>query len=194
MEEHKQTGILDVIASKISYAAMWMSAAIVVIIFYEVIARYLFSSPTLWAYELSWWLAGALYLISGLYVMQQRAHIRLTLFYDLMPLAARRVCDIVGLLIFLLFCFVVIWGGFHESVTKFMNWEGLGSAWNPPIPATLKPLILITLFMMALQAISNLYYDWRQVETPNDLSENLGNESPQSNDASPKSSDTYSQQ
>ena len=162
MKEHAQTGWVDAVTAKISRVAMWMSAVIVAIIFYEVVARYIFASPTLWAYELSWWLAGVLYLLSGLYVMQQRAHIRITLVYDMLPRPLRRACDVVALVVLVAFCLAVVWGGYGEALAKLMRWEGLGSAWNPPIPATIKPLILITLVLLAVQAASNLYFDWRE--------------------------------
>ena len=43
-----------------------------------------------------------------------------------------------------------------------MRWATFGTAFDPPIPATIKPLILITLFLLAIQAISNLIYDWNR--------------------------------
>ncbi|MEZ5450946.1 MAG: hypothetical protein R3E89_18935 [Thiolinea sp.] len=54
----------------------------------------------------------------------------------------------------------VIWGGFGEAAAKFMRWEAFGTAWDPPIPATDKPLILVTVFVLMLQAFSNLIRDW----------------------------------
>jgi hypothetical protein len=50
-----------------------------------------------------------------------------------------------------------------------MRWETFGTAWDPPIPATIKPLILIVVILTALQAISNLVHDWNRVEEGHDL-------------------------
>lgn len=146
---------------RLSHAAMFMSAAIVVIIFYEVILRYIFKNPTLWAYELSWWLAGMIYLLAGLYVMQQREHIRITIFYDLAPPLVKRCFDVLAWLCLLVFCFAVVWGGYDEAARKLLNWERLGTAWNPPIPAVVKPLILLTVITLTLQGLLNLINDWR---------------------------------
>ena len=58
------------------------------------------------------------------------------------------------------FAFAVVWGGFGEAKAKLLRWETFGTAFDPPIPATIKPLILLTLFLLAIQSISNLIYDW----------------------------------
>ena len=171
MVEHERTGILDLITWSFSRVAMWAPAFIVVIIFYEVVMRYLFATPTLWVNEMSLWVGGAIYLTAGLYAMQQRSHIRIYILYDMVPKTVQRVFDILSLICVWLFAGALIWGGFGEAYAKLMRWETFGTAWDPPIPATIKPLILVTLAVLALQALSNLIYDWNrepEVHTPAD--------------------------
>jgi TRAP-type C4-dicarboxylate transport system permease small subunit len=171
MVEHERTGILDLITWSFSRVAMWAPAFIVVIIFYEVVMRYLFATPTLWVNEMSLWVGGAIYLTAGLYAMQQRSHIRIYILYDMVPKTVQRVFDILSLICVWLFAAALIWGGFGEAYAKLMRWETFGTAWDPPIPATIKPLILVTLAVLALQALSNLIYDWNrepEVHTPAD--------------------------
>ena len=45
---------------------------------------------------------------------------------------------------------------------RFMRWEGMGTEWNPPIPATMGPLVLIVTALIALQAVNNLFADWHK--------------------------------
>ena len=160
MVEHERTGWVDAITWRFSRAAMILPAIIVAIMFYEVIMRYVFEKPTLWVNEASLWLGGMIYLFSGLYAMQQRSHIRIFLLYDLMPRALQRVCDIISTGLIVLFAFFLFWGGYGEAAQKFARWETFGTAFDPPIPATLKPLILIVVALVALQAIANLIRDW----------------------------------
>ena len=136
MVEHESTSWIDRIAILISRVAMLMVAVIVAIIFYEVVMRYVFERPTLWVNELSLWLGGAVYLFSGLYVMQQRGHIRIFILYDMCPRWVQRIFDLVSTLFICLFAFAVVWGGFTEAWQKLMRWETFGTAWDPPIPAT----------------------------------------------------------
>ena len=160
MVEHERRGPVDLVTWGFSRVAMWLPAVIVAIMVYEVIMRYLFGKPTLWVNEASLWMAGMVYMFSGLYSMQQRSHIRIFILYDVVSRPIRRTFDVISTLFITLFCIAVIWGGFGEAYAKFMRWERFGTARDPPIPATMKPLILITLVIVTIQAISNLIMDW----------------------------------
>ncbi len=160
MVEHEPTGPIDLLTWTFSRIAMWGPAFIVVIIFYEVVMRYIFFSPTLWVNEMSLWAGGAIYVTAGLYSMQQRSHIRIFILYDMAPLWMRRLFDIVSAFCVAIFFLAVLWGGYGEAAAKFYRWEAFGTAWDPPIPATNKPLVLATLFVLTLQGFSNLIRDW----------------------------------
>ena len=140
MVEHERTGPVDWMNWTFSRICMWLPAFIVAIIFYEVFMRYILFKPTLWVNEMSLWLGGAIYVTSGLYAMQQRSHIRITVLYDLAPLWLRRFFDLLALLCVCIFVFAVVWGGYGEAAAKFWRWEAFGTAFDPPIPATNKPL------------------------------------------------------
>jgi len=169
MIEHEKTSWLDYLTLGISRVAMLLVAAIVAIMFLEVVMRYLFERPTLWVNELSLWLGGMVYLLSGLYVMQQRGHIRIFIVYDLVPRWVQRVFDLLSTLFICLFSAAVVYGGFGEAWAKLMRWETFGTAWDPPIPATMKPLILITVTLVAVQAVMNLISDWNREKEVHDL-------------------------
>lgn len=160
MVEHERKGFIDAFTWRFSRLAMVLPAVIVAIMFYEVIMRYIFEKPTLWVNEASLWLAGMVYLFAGLYAMQQRSHIRIFILYDIVPRTTRRIFDILSTFCIIIFCFATIWGGYGEAYAKFMRWERFGTAWDPPIPATMKPLILLTLLIVTVQAVSNLITDW----------------------------------
>lgn len=171
MVEHERTGLIDLITWSFSRVAMWAPAFIVGIIFYEVVMRYVFSAPTLWVNEMSLWVGGGIYLTAGLYALQQRSHIRIFVLYDLAPRWLRRLFDSLSVFCVCVFAFAVVWGGYGEAKAKFLRWETFGTAFDPPIPATIKPLILITLTLLAIQSISNLIYDWNrepQIYDPTD--------------------------
>ena len=173
MVEHERTGWVDLVTWSMSRVAMWAVAFIVVIIFYEVVLRYIFLSPTLWVNELSLWVAGGVYLTAGLYSLQQRSHIRIFIIYDLAPRWLRRVFDSLSVFCVCVFALAVIWGGYGEAKAKLLRWETFGTAFDPPIPATIKPLILITLFLLAIQAISNLIHDWNREPESHDPADDI---------------------
>lgn len=159
-QEGTNAGILDRLSLFMGRVTMLLIVSLVLVMFYEVIARYVFEHPTLWANELSLWMAGGIFLFSGLYAMQQRSHIRIYLLYDMMPRNVQRLCDTFSTLLIAGFAFIMVWGSYNEARDKFMRWETFGTAFDPPIPATLKPLIIVFICLVALQAIVNLINDW----------------------------------
>jgi TRAP-type C4-dicarboxylate transport system permease small subunit len=160
------TGPLDILSLVMGRLAMVAIVLVVGVMFYEVVARYAFSKPTLWANELSLWLAAFVFLLAGLYSMQQRSHIRIYVIYDLMPRWAQKAADAFTVLLIWAFFIALVWGGYTEVITKLMRMETFGTAWDPPLPSTVKAGILIVIGLVALQALSNLIADWNKQDLP----------------------------
>lgn len=160
MIEEKPDGFFDIVSLVISRIAMIMIAMIVIVMFYEVVSRYVFSRPTLWANELSLWIAAIVLLFAGLYAMQQRSHIRIYVIYDLMPRWMQKTADVISLLLLIGFTTALVWGGYLDAKTRMLRMETFGTAWDPPIPGVIKPAILILIVLVTIQAISNLIADW----------------------------------
>lgn len=62
------------------FTAYWAVIAVLVY-YYEVIARYVFNSPTNWAHEGMYLMFGMQYLIAGSYAMLTETHVRVDIFY-----------------------------------------------------------------------------------------------------------------
>ena len=153
---------IDRIAMFIGRVTMLLIAIVVCVMMYEVILRYVFERPTLWANEMSLWLAGFVFILAGFYAMQQRSHIRIYLLYDMFPRAVQRICDTVSTVLIVGFAFFLVYGGYGEAKAKMLRWETFGTAFDPPIPATLKPLVLIVVTLVAIQSVLNLIADWHK--------------------------------
>ena len=134
MVEHPAESWIDRISIGISRVAMFLVALIVVIMFYEVVMRYVFGSGTYWVNEMSLWIAGTVYLLAGLYVMQQRGHIRIFILYDMVSRNWQRAFDTISTMLIVLFAAAIFWGGFNEAWVKMMRWETFGTAWAAERP------------------------------------------------------------
>ena len=176
MVEHEARSWIDYLSLGISRVGMLLVALLSAVMFYEIVVREVFARPTLWANELSLWLAGMIYLLAGLYVMQQRGHIRIFILYDMAPRWLQRIFDLISTLLICLFAAAVVWGGFGEAWDKLNRWETFGTAWDPPIPATMKPLVLITVVLIAVQAVANLIADWGHEKEVHDLVQEVTDE------------------
>lgn len=160
--ESKPDGVFDIISLVCSRLAMIATAFIVLVMFYEVVSRYVFSKPTLWANELSLWIASFVFLIAGQYAMQQRCHIRIYIIYDMFPRWMQKACDLISTSLICVFTFALIYGGYNDAMRRMLRMETFGTAWDPPLPGTLKPAILIIILAVTIQAVSNLIADWNK--------------------------------
>lgn len=159
--EFQQHRMWDRPALFLGRVTMIMILTMTGVMLYEVFMRYFIDNPTLWGNELTLWLAGFIFLTSGFYAMQQRSHIRIFLLYDAVPRWLQRVFDTLNVILIVIFAAGLIYGSYSQVfVNKFYRWEMFGTAFDPPIPATVQPMILIVMVLIALQAIANLIADW----------------------------------
>ena len=112
---------LDQIAMFIGRVTMLLIFLVVAVMMYEVVLRYVFERPTLWANELSLWMAGFVFILAGFYAMQQRSHIRIFLLYDILPRNLQRTCDTISTFFILLFAFFLVYGGYGEAKAKLLR-------------------------------------------------------------------------
>ncbi len=69
---------------------------------YEVFVRYLLNSPTGWAYDMSYIMYGALFLMAGPYTLSRDGHVRGDVVYRLFPQRVQAGIDLTLHIIFLL--------------------------------------------------------------------------------------------
>ncbi|MCP8883864.1 TRAP transporter small permease [Devosia sp. XJ19-1] len=156
-----RTGFDRVIAGSSNILA-WAIFAAFVITVVEVIARYVFDSPTFWAHESTTFLIAATFLIGGPIALARDKHIRVRMFYDAVTPARRRLLDIVNSVIALVFFAGLAYAGWIMvgkswfSPIGELRLEGTGTSWNPPTPALLKMLVLVAVGVMFVQTLLHL--------------------------------------
>ena len=67
---------------------------------YEVFVRYVLSDPTNWAFDVSYFMYGALFMMAGAYTLSRNGHVRGDVLYRMMP---ARVQASIDLTLFILF-------------------------------------------------------------------------------------------
>ena len=124
----------------------------------EVILRYFFNSPTVWANELAQMLFGAYAILAGGYIMLTGGHVNVDILYSRLSKKTKATLDIFTSLLFFLFCgMLLIYGGSlaWDSLARF---EHSQSAWNPPLyPAKL--MIPLAALLLMLQGLAKLIRD-----------------------------------
>ena len=99
------TRILHFIDSLSAWSGKAFAWCIVILTFstcYEVFVRYVLNAPTVWAFDMSVQMYGALFMMSGAYALSQGAHVRGDVLYRLLSKKTQAKIDLVLYILFLM--------------------------------------------------------------------------------------------
>ena len=125
------------------------------VVLYEVVMRYVFNLSQVWAYEMSVFLFGALFVLGGAYALLHQAHVRMDIIYSKLSPRNRVIMDLVTFIFFLIFIGCLIWKGWDSGLKAFQVVEKTNSVWEPVV-WPMKMVIPFGAFLVLLQGISNL--------------------------------------
>ncbi|HTQ77663.1 MAG TPA: TRAP transporter small permease subunit [Burkholderiales bacterium] len=140
-----------------TYVAYWAVISVFVY-YYEVIARFLFNSPTNWVHESMFLMYGMQYMISGAYAYREDQHVRVDVVYAKLSPRGKAIADIISSVFFFIFTLTMLWTGgrfaldaVHNGETSFTEW---GIQYWP-----VKLTIPIGAALIVLQGVSKLIKD-----------------------------------
>lgn len=135
------------------FSYLWIVAVLVATL--EVVRRYVFNAPTLWALELTIFLCAAVYIMGGAYTLYHDKHISVNIIYDRFPPRVRTILDLVTFPFFFVFVSSLAWSGAVLTLRAISLGEGSGSAWNPPI-WPMYMIIAVGSALLLLEGLSKL--------------------------------------
>lgn len=110
---------MDTIIKYSGYLASWLFVSIGFIVFYEVVMRYIFNSPTIWVEEISRFLQIWATYLALTYSFHKRDFIRITFIYDKLSLRGQRFLDIISFVFIIFFSSVVVYYGWIIAKDSF---------------------------------------------------------------------------
>jgi TRAP-type mannitol/chloroaromatic compound transport system permease small subunit len=152
--------IIDSISGYAGGLAKWLCYALVLVIVYDVTMRYVFDSPTMWAFETAMMIGGSLYSLAFAYTHLYRGHVRVDILYIRLSPRGRAVIDVMGIL----FLFLPLLGFLIRSSFSMM-WRAWAvgetsdiTTWYPPV-APFRTMVLLGFCLLALQAAAHFIRD-----------------------------------
>jgi TRAP-type mannitol/chloroaromatic compound transport system permease small subunit len=139
------------------FVAYWGVIAVFVY-YYEVLARYVFNSPTNWVHESMFLMFGMQYMISGAYAYREDQHVRVDVVYSHFSVRGKAIADIVTSVFFFIFTLTMLWTGYRFAADAVHNGETSFTEWGIqywPVKLT----IPIGAALIVLQGLSKLIKD-----------------------------------
>ena len=137
------------------------------IVTYEVIARYLFNSPTVWVLEISTLLCVGSVFLAGGYTLKEKNHVNVDILTNRFSRPNQILIELMGLILSTVYSFVLTWKGAELTLIAFIRGEVSPTVLNIPvwIPRGFVPLggaLLILEFIRQIMArVSDLRNTWR---------------------------------
>ena len=149
---------IDKFSKTIGNIVCWILMPLILAMTYEVIARKLFLAPTIWAYDISRFLYGALFMLGAGYALSKGVHIRADFLYRNFKVKNQGLIDFVLYILFYfpgLIVFLYMTTGFlQESIVR--GERGMDTTWMPYM-WPIKSCLWFGIVFLLIQGISELF-------------------------------------
>jgi TRAP-type mannitol/chloroaromatic compound transport system permease small subunit len=139
------------------FVAYWAVISVFVY-YYEVIARYVFNSPTNWVHESMFLMYGMQYMLCGAYAYREDQHVRVDVIYTKFSPRGKAIADIITSVFFFIFILTMLWTGTIFALDAVRNNEVSFTEWGVQY-WPVKMMLPIGAALMALQGLSKLIKD-----------------------------------
>jgi TRAP-type mannitol/chloroaromatic compound transport system permease small subunit len=139
------------------FVAYWAVISVFVY-YYEVVARYLFNSPTNWVHESMFLMYGMQYMLCGAYAYREDQHVRVDVIYTKFSPRGKAIADIITSVFFFIFILTMLVTGITFAKDAINNGEVSFTEWGIQY-WPVKLMLPIGAALMALQGLSKLIKD-----------------------------------
>ncbi len=151
----KLSALIDALNQWVGRGVAWVTLGLVLVVFVDVVMRYLFKTSFVFTQELEWHLFGFIFLIGAGYTLLHDGHVRVDIIYQRVGFKTRAWINLAGVILFLIpGCIMVIttsWGFMQNS---FAILEGSPDPGGIPFRFVLKGCLPVGFSLLLLQGIS----------------------------------------
>ena len=157
----KVVRVIDAISEGAGKVGSWAVIALILVLGVKVIARYVFNTPTIWAYEMASMLGVTVAYLAWSYTLRRHGHVRVDVFYTRWSRRRQALVDVtLTLLMFFPLALVLT----YFSVNRFLFSVSLSerlieSNWYPPA-WPIRAVMIVGFFLLTLQGIAQFTRDF----------------------------------
>lgn len=146
---------IDAFSDRCGKTFAWMILPLTLGLAYEVVARYGFNAPTLWAYDMSYMLYGSHFMLGAAFALVKGAHVRTDFFYENFSDRKKGLIDAIAYLVFFFPAMVMFFASsIDDAYYAFQIGErSEQTAWRP-ILWPFKGMIPLAALLLIIQGVS----------------------------------------
>jgi len=146
---------IDKVNEWVGRGVAWVTLCLVLVVFTDVVMRYLFNTSFVFTQELEWHIFGFIFLIGAGYTLLHDGHVRVDIIYQRLGLKGRAWINLGGVILFLIpGCVMVITTSWKFTMTSFAILEGSPDPGGIPFRFLMKGCIPAGFTLLLLQGLS----------------------------------------
>ena len=146
---------IDSLNEWVGRGVSWVTLGLVVVVFVDVLMRYILNVSFVFTQELEWHLFGFIFLIGAGYTLLHDGHVRVDIIYQRLGWRGRAWVNLCGVLLFLIpGCIMVISTSWKFTMNSFAILEGSPDPGGIPFRFILKGCIPVGFALLLFQGIS----------------------------------------
>lgn len=152
---------IDLFSQWVGRIVCFMVIPIFVAMVYEIFVRYVFVAPTMWAYDVSRMLYGAMFMLAAGYALSRGVHIRADFIYrNFTPQTQGRIDLALYVVLFFPSMIVFLLASLDFAQLAWMRGEkGMDTAWMPHV-GPIKSALPVGIAFLIIQGVSELLKSW----------------------------------
>ena len=148
-------GIIDRSNEAVGRVVSWVTLLLVLVVFTDVVMRYLFKTTFVFTQELEWHLFAFIFLIGAGYTLLHDGHVRVDIIYQRLSPKGRAWVNLIGVIFFLIpGCWLVISTSWKFVGNSFSMLEGSPDPGGIPYRFIVKGTMTVGYVLLLLQGIS----------------------------------------
>ena len=158
------SSLIDKINEWVGRGVAWVTLGLVLVVFTDVVMRYIFNKSFVFTQELEWHIFGFIFLIGAGYTLLHDGHVRVDIIYQRLGLKGRAWINLFGVLLFLIpGCIMVISTSWKFAANSFAMLEGSPDPGGIPFRFILKGCIPLGFTLLLFQGISLGLHSFMQI-------------------------------
>lgn len=150
--------VTDWLNAKFAWIVAFLIVPMLIIMIWEIVMRYFFNSPSLWAYDVSLFFYGGYIALGGAYTHLARGHVNVDIIWGRLSPRGRAVLDVLTSGFAFLFIGVLFWVSLEITIHSWKIGETTMSHWQP-IYYPLRTTLPAGCFLFLLQILAKLIRD-----------------------------------
>jgi len=156
--------LIDSLNEWVGRGVAWVTLGLVLVVFTDVVMRYLFNTSFVFTQELEWHLFGFIFLAGAGYTLLHDGHVRVDIIYQRLGLKGRAWINLCGVLLFLIpGCLMVITTSWQFAANSFSMLEGSPDPGGIPYRFIIKGCIPVGFTLLLLQGLSLGLHSFLQI-------------------------------